>query len=78
MDDLPGAKSELFYGCLIFYYFAVMYFSFQCCYTNFAGDICIGEVGKIKAKTLIVHGLKDPLVPLEHPDFLHQNIKGSR
>ncbi|XP_052819075.1 valacyclovir hydrolase-like isoform X2 [Mya arenaria] len=42
------------------------------------GDICIQEVEKIKAKTLIVHGLKDPLVPLEHPDFLHQTIKGSR
>ncbi|KAH3769023.1 valacyclovir hydrolase-like [Dreissena polymorpha] len=42
------------------------------------GDICIAEVEKIRAKTLIVHGMKDPLVPLEHPDFLHQNIKGSK
>jgi valacyclovir hydrolase len=42
-----------------------------------SGDICMAEVEKIKAKTLIVHGMKDPLVPLEHPDFLHHNIKGS-
>lgn len=44
----------------------------------FTGDICISDIEKIKAKTLIIHGLKDPLVPLEHPDYLHHNIKGSR
>ena len=43
-----------------------------------AGDICIKDLENIQARTLIVHGLKDPLVPLEHPDFLHHNIKGSR
>ncbi|KAL3859109.1 hypothetical protein ACJMK2_009341 [Sinanodonta woodiana] len=42
------------------------------------GDICMDDLPKIKAKTLIVHGLKDPLVPLEHPDYLHTNIAGSR
>lgn len=47
-------------------------------FTKRNGDICMGEVEKVKAQTLIVHGLKDPLVPLEHPDFLHHNIKGSR
>ncbi|XP_052819074.1 valacyclovir hydrolase-like isoform X1 [Mya arenaria] len=52
--------------------------AFQNYYDSRNGDICIQEVEKIKAKTLIVHGLKDPLVPLEHPDFLHQTIKGSR
>jgi len=38
----------------------------------------MAEVEKIKAKTLIIHGLKDPLVPLEHPDYLHNCIKGSK
>ncbi|XP_045192146.2 valacyclovir hydrolase-like [Mercenaria mercenaria] len=47
-------------------------------FTKRNGDICIAEVEKIKAKTLIIHGMKDPLVPLEHPDYLHHNIKGSR
>lgn len=42
------------------------------------GDICIQDLQKIRAKTLIIHGLKDQLVPLEHPDYLHANIKGSR
>ena len=44
----------------------------------FSGDICINDLENIQARTLIIHGLKDPLVPLEHPDFLHRNIKGSR
>lgn len=42
------------------------------------GDICIKNLDEIHARTLIIHGLKDPFVPLEHPDFLHRNIKGSR
>lgn len=42
------------------------------------GDICKDDLKKIKAKTLIIHGIKDPLVPLEHPDYLHHHIKGSR
>ena len=46
--------------------------------TLFVGDICIDDLKKIKCKTLIIHGLKDALVPLEHPDYLHHNIKGSR
>lgn len=43
-----------------------------------SGDICKDDLKKIKAKTLIIHGIKDPLVPLEHPDYLHHHIKGSR
>ena len=43
-----------------------------------SGDICIKDLDNIQARTLIIHGLKDPFVPLEHPDFLHRNIKGSR
>lgn len=63
-------------------YFRTQWSNWVDAYNNYYikrnGDICMAEVGKIKAKTLIVHGLKDALVPLEHPDFLHHNIKGSR
>ena len=50
-------------------------YSYLICVT---GDICIKDLENIHARTLIIHGLKDPLVPLEHPDFLHKHIKGSR
>lgn len=28
--------------------------------------------------TLIVHGELDPMVPIIHPQYLHQHIQGSR
>ncbi|KAL5021330.1 hypothetical protein ScPMuIL_000485 [Solemya velum] len=42
------------------------------------GDICKDDLENIRAKTLIIHGLKDPLVALEHPDYLHSHIRGSK
>lgn len=39
------------------------------------GDICRDALSKIDAPTLILHGAQDPLVPMEHPVYLHKNIK---
>jgi len=39
------------------------------------GDICRSALSKIDAPTLILHGAQDPLVPMEHPVYLHKNIK---
>lgn len=39
------------------------------------GDICREALSKINAPTLILHGAQDPLVPIEHAVYLHQNIK---
>lgn len=52
--------------------------AYQAYYDKRNGDICKDDLKKIRARTLIIHGIKDPLVPLEHPDYLHHNIKGSR
>ncbi|NP_001233098.1 uncharacterized protein LOC100162536 isoform X2 [Acyrthosiphon pisum] len=41
------------------------------------GDVCRGELAKINAPTLILHGAKDVLVPVEHGVYLHENIKHS-
>jgi len=41
------------------------------------GDICKEGVKQINAPTLIIHGMKDAMVPFEHADYLHKNIKGS-
>jgi len=42
------------------------------------GNICIPECADIICPTLIVHGVKDPLVPTSHAEFLHKHIKGSK
>lgn len=42
------------------------------------GDICMGELCKIKCPTFILHGAKDPLVPSFHPCYLHEHVTGSR
>lgn len=39
------------------------------------GDICKNALADIKAKTLIVHGAKDPMILPEHVPFLMENIK---
>lgn len=39
------------------------------------GDICSSDLGKITAKTLIVHGAKDPMILPQHVPFLRENIK---
>ncbi|KAL4234873.1 hypothetical protein ACF0H5_006515 [Mactra antiquata] len=63
-------------------YFRTQWSNWVDAYENYCtkrnGDVCMGDLEKIKAQTLIIHGLKDALVPLEHPDYLHHNIKGSR
>lgn len=41
------------------------------------GDICKTTLKNIKCPTLVLHGDKDPLVPLHHPLFLQESIKGS-
>lgn len=42
------------------------------------GDLCKGDLSKIKCPTLIVHGEKDAMVLKEHPLFLKENIDKSR
>lgn len=49
--------------------------SFQTILKENKGDICQEVLSKINASTLILHGAQDPLVPLEHPVYLHKNIK---
>ncbi|XP_038076338.1 valacyclovir hydrolase-like [Patiria miniata] len=41
-------------------------------------DICMADCRRITCPTLIVHGEKDAMVPIEHPYFLNQHIRGSR
>lgn len=41
------------------------------------GDICRKVLAKINTPTLILHGSKDALVPVEHAVYLHNNIKHS-
>ena len=45
--------------------------------TERKGDICIDSLPNIKCPTLIINGHKDPLVPQEHPAYLHKHIAGS-
>ena len=45
---------------------------------NRGGDLCKDDLTKVKCPTLIIHGLKDPMVGLEHAEYLHQNIQNSR
>lgn len=49
--------------------------SFQTILKENKGDICREVLPKINAPTLILHGAQDPLVPIEHPVYLHKNIK---
>ena len=42
------------------------------------GNLCRDEIKNIQCPSLILHGDKDPLVPLYHPDYLHENTPGSR
>ncbi|XP_003387533.3 PREDICTED: valacyclovir hydrolase-like [Amphimedon queenslandica] len=42
------------------------------------GDLCMKELVKIKAPTLILHGDKDPLVPEVHPVYLNDAISDTR
>ncbi|XP_078608541.1 serine hydrolase BPHL-like [Branchiostoma floridae x Branchiostoma japonicum] len=42
------------------------------------GDICKTEASQVTCPTFILHGVKDPMVPGVHPDYLQEHIKGSR
>ncbi|XP_077123759.1 serine hydrolase BPHL [Ranitomeya variabilis] len=42
------------------------------------GNICRHLLPLIGCPTLIIHGMKDPLVPKSHPQFQHEHIKNSR
>jgi len=42
------------------------------------GDFCQKEAKDVKCPTLILHGEKDPLVPVHHPQWFHENIAGSK
>ena len=42
------------------------------------GDLCMKELDKIRAPTLILHGDKDPLVPDVHPLYLNDAISETR
>ena len=41
------------------------------------GDICKGQLSKIKCPTLIIHGLKDEMVAFDHSEYLHKHIADS-
>ena len=41
------------------------------------GNICKDMLCNIKCPTLILHGMKDPLVPNFHPTYLSANIRNS-
>ncbi|KAL1254205.1 hypothetical protein QQF64_016434 [Cirrhinus molitorella] len=45
---------------------------------NPQGNICREMLPLISCDTLIIHGAKDPMVPSFHPEYLQQNIRGSR
>ena len=52
--------------------------TFSTIYKGRKGDVCKEELSKIKCPTLIIHGAKDPLLPLSHSEYLHKNIAGSQ
>jgi valacyclovir hydrolase len=41
------------------------------------GDLYRSQLPRIECPTLILHGAKDPLVPLFHPEMLRDGIKGA-
>ncbi|XP_074644923.1 serine hydrolase BPHL-like [Tubulanus polymorphus] len=41
------------------------------------GNIYKDDLKNVKCPTLILHGDKDPQVPVYHPTYLHENIAGS-
>ncbi|EDO49935.1 predicted protein, partial [Nematostella vectensis] len=46
-------------------------------YNKKGGNLCKDYLPMIWCPTLIVHGVKDPLVPMFHPEYLHKHIPGS-
>ena len=42
------------------------------------GDLCRERLAEVRCPTFLLHGGKDPLVPLFHARFLQQGIPGAR
>lgn len=42
------------------------------------GDICSDDLTNIVARTLILHGAKDPMIAPEHIPFLMDKIQGAK
>jgi len=42
------------------------------------GDMCQSEAKQLRCPTLILHGEKDPIVPAAHPQWMHENVPGSK
>jgi len=47
-------------------------------YENEKGDLCKEGIKQIQSPTLVIHGLKDAMVPLFHAQYIKDNIKDSR
>ncbi|XP_041453879.1 valacyclovir hydrolase-like [Lytechinus variegatus] len=47
-------------------------------YSTNNGDLCKAETKNIRCPTLIIHGDLDAMVVPEHPEYLHNTIKGSK
>ena len=41
-------------------------------------NLCRDELPKVSCPTLVIHGAKDPLVPMLHPEYIVKNIKDSK
>ena len=41
-------------------------------------SVCMEELSKVTCPTLVVHGMKDSLCPMLHPEYIAKIIKGSK
>ena len=41
-------------------------------------NFCTDELPKVSCPTLVIHGAKDPLCPVLHPEYIAKNIKDSK
>lgn len=51
--------------------------AYNALYEKRSGNVCLDEIKNISAPCLIIHGVKDALVPMFHPEYFHKNIKNS-
>ena len=42
------------------------------------GDLCRNELSMIQCPTLVLHGVKDPIVPFYHSTYINEHITSSR
>lgn len=47
------------------------------CYTSY-DDIFVSDLDKIACPVLILHGIKDPIIAPEHPEFLNERIANTQ